>query len=67
MHSLWGQLNQLSDKKGWTHQYMLEEISWANIQMYLADQVQLIKSSEIIINVSKSELKEHKRKLAHGQ
>ncbi|WP_286767156.1 MULTISPECIES: hypothetical protein [Sphingobacterium] len=66
MHSPWGLLNQLSDKKGWSHEYMLEQISWANLQMYMADTVKLVKRKDIIQTVSKSELKEHRKRLGNG-
>jgi len=66
MNSPWGLLNQLSDKKGWTHEYMLEKISWANLQMYMADQVKLVKRKDIVKKVSKEDLKEHRKRFNNG-
>ncbi|GEM_PF-1424839 len=66
MNSLWGLFNQISDKKGWTHEYMLEKISWSNLQMYMADQVRMIKRKELVKKVSKNELKDHRKKVNNG-
>ncbi|WP_282635715.1 hypothetical protein [Sphingobacterium thalpophilum] len=66
MHSPWGLLNKISDSKGWTHEYMLEKISWANLQMYLADQVRMVKRKDIVQKVSKSDLKEHRKRFNNG-
>lgn len=56
----------VSDKKGWTHRYMMEGISWANLQLYLADQVRLLKRSEIIQRVSKEDIKKHRERYNNG-
>jgi hypothetical protein len=37
LHSLWGTLWGLQEKTGWSHDYILWEESWINIQMKLAD------------------------------
>lgn len=66
MNSLWGLFNQISDKKGWTHEYMLEKISWSNLQMYMADQVRMIKRKELVKKVSKNELKDHRKRVNNG-
>lgn len=66
MHSPWGLIDQLCEKKGWTRDYVLERESWANIQMMLADKVQFVKRSEIIHKVSKEDIKTHRERLKHG-
>ncbi|AIM38269.1 hypothetical protein KO02_17445 [Sphingobacterium sp. ML3W] len=65
MHSPWGLLNQISDKKGWTQNYMLEEISWVNLQMYMVDQVKMIKRSSLVIKGDS--LKERRKKYNNGK
>lgn len=65
MHSPWGLLNQISDKKGWSHEYMLEKISWTNLNMYMADQVRMMKRSEIPL--SGEDLKERRKKYKNGK
>lgn len=67
MHSTWGLLNQISDKKGWTHEYMLEKISWTNLQMYMADTIKMVKRSDMIVKVDKQLIKEHRKRLKNGQ
>ena len=66
MNSPWGLFNLVSDKKGWTHDYMMEGISWANLQLYLADQVRLVKKSEMIQKVSKEDIKKHRERYNNG-
>ena len=66
MNSPWGLFNLISDKKGWTHQYMMEEISWSNLQLYLADQIKMVKRSEIIHKVSKDNIKKHRENYNNG-
>lgn len=56
----------VSDKKGWTHDYMMEGISWANLQLYLADQIRLVKKSEMIQKVSKEDIKKHRERYNNG-
>ncbi|MDM1048062.1 hypothetical protein [Sphingobacterium hotanense] len=62
MHSPWGLIDQICEKKGWTLDYVLESISWTNIQMMAADKIQLVKSSEIVHKVSKENIKQHRER-----
>jgi len=66
MHSPWGMLDHLCEKKGWTLEYVLERISWTNIQMMIADKIQYIEKSEMVVKVSKSGLKEHRKRMQNG-
>ncbi|WP_286778755.1 MULTISPECIES: hypothetical protein [Sphingobacterium] len=45
---------------------MLEKISWANLQMYMADQVKLVKRKDLVKKVSKEDLKEHRKRFNNG-
>lgn len=66
MHSPWGVINQIMEKKGWSLNYILEKISWINIQMLAKDNIKMVKRSEMIIKVSKKNLKKHKQQLKDG-
>ena len=66
MHSPWGILDQICESKGWTIEYVLEKVSWANVQMLAVDKVRFIKKSDIVIKVNKAELKEHRKRYQHG-
>lgn len=66
MHSPWGLIEQICSDKGWTMHYVMEKISWANLQMMMADKVQFVKRSEIVTKVSKEELKERRKQMQNG-
>lgn len=66
MHSPWGIIDQMCEKKGWTLQYVLEGITWANIQMMTADKIHLVKSSDIVHKVNKDSIKEHRERFNNG-
>jgi len=63
MHSPWGLIGQLCEKNGWTLEYVLEKISWANVCMLSADRPRMVKRSEIVIRINKKDLKKHRQKL----
>lgn len=66
MHSPWGMIDQICEKKGWTLEYVLEKISWTNLQMMAADKPQFVRRSEIVQKVSIEDLKKHRQKYNNG-
>lgn len=67
MHSPWGRIEALMAQKGWTMQYVLEGISWLNLQMLTADKVQLVKRKDQVIKVPKEGLKQQRERLNNGR
>jgi len=47
--------------------YVLEEISWLNLQMLIADKVQLVKRKDLVEKVSKEDLKKHRERFNNGR
>lgn len=66
MHSPWGMLMELSGGDPTKLEYLLEKVSWPNIQLMMADKVQMVKRSEIVVKVSKDELKKRREKFNNG-
>lgn len=66
MNSPWGLFNMISDKKGWSHEYMMEGISWTNLQMYMADQIRMVKRGGIVRKVDKNDIKKLRERYKNG-
>lgn len=54
MNSPWGHRGAILQQFGWTYKYLCREISWANVQLMLADQPK---------HLSEEEAKERRREL----
>lgn len=48
MNSPWGLLSEIASQYGWTLDYILDGISWANIQLMMADSVKSVKKRDEI-------------------
>ena len=46
MNSPWGLLSEIATQYGWTLDYILDGISWANIQLMMADSIKSVKKKD---------------------